>query len=52
MGKRSSARRGGQRAAAGQIHFYHAYAARQLAFALFNLLKRLRAGVYRQRQGG
>ena len=24
---------GGQRAAAGQIHFYHAYAARQLAFA-------------------
>ncbi|KCZ18912.1 beta-lactamase SHV-24 domain protein [Acinetobacter baumannii 45052_2] len=43
---------GGQRAAAGQIHFYHAYAARQLAFALFNLLKRLRAGVYRQRQGG
>ena len=43
---------GRQRAAAGQIHFHHPHAARQLAFALFNLLKRLWTGVYRQWQGG
>ena len=43
---------GGQRAAAGQIHFNIAHPARQLTFADFNLLKRLRAGEYRQWQGG